>query len=359
MTIRLNPAYFGNPADVGGDRLMNIQDVIVTSKPTQNAIAWDNGQDSSTSLSGCLSLVGGVVYEFTNDGYAPYLINGVQASLETLVSKPAQSMVQLPASDDGYNFLDINYQLKVNHEVLIQYGLIGLMCQPDTAAESAVLNAEYNDMRSVLDKVGALPDVNGTIACLTQALSKFRGDLNEDTAAIFQQEAVGCLNALKTQSLDFYARGTAAATDRFSSDFELYPNVQFINHNIKVTVRLRDKSGNQLATNINAEAAAGLSSKIRAVQTLGEVSNFTYDGYGDFVAELHSTIAGTGEIRAYIDNEVIASVINRDNENASSEIVDRVLAYEFIDKVSYSYHGDAGDYVKQRFDESDVAEDGS
>jgi hypothetical protein len=359
MTMLINPAHFGNPDDLSGDRLMNIRDVIVTTKPTQNAVAWNNGQDSSTAFSGCLSLVGGLVYEFTNDGYAPYLINGVQASLETLVSKPAKSMEQLPTSDDGYNFFDINYQLKVNHEVLIQYGLIGLMCQPETAAESAVLNAEYNDMRSVLDKVGVLPDVNGTITCLTHALSKFRGDLNEDTAETFQQEAVGCLNALKNQALDFYARGTAAATDRFSSDFELYPNVQFINNDIKVTVRLRDKSGNQLATNINTEAAAGLSAKIRAVPTFGDVSEFTYDGYGDFIAELHSEKAGTGEIRAYIDNEVIASVINRDSEDTPSEIVDRVLTYEFIDKVSYSYRGDTGDYVKQRFDESDVAEDGS
>jgi hypothetical protein len=359
MTMRIDPAHFGNPSDINGSRLFNIRDVIVTTKPTQTAIAWNNSADYSTTFSGCLNLVGGLVYEFTNDGYVPYLINGVQASLETLISKPAQNMEQLPDYDDGYNFRDINYQLKVNHEVLIQYGLIGLMCQPDTASESAVLNAEYNDMRSVMDKVGPLPAVNDTISCLTQALAKFRGDLNEDTAAIFQQEAVGCLNALKAQSLDFYARGTAAATDRFSSDFELYPNVQFINNDIKVTVRLRDKSGNQLATNINAEAADGLSSKIRAVPTFGEVSEFTYDGYGDFVAKLQSKNAGIGEIRAYINNEVIASVLNRDDDNAPSEIADRVITYEFIDKISYSYRGDAGDYVKKKFDESDVAEDGS
>jgi len=358
MNILINPMNFGNPDDVGGERLMYIQNVIVQNKPTEYPTSWNNGVDYSTN-SGNLNLIGGLVYEIRPDGYVPYYINSNQATINTLITKPAKQRVSLPTYDDGYSFLDVQYQLKVNHEILIQHGLIGLMCQPDTASESAVLNAEFNDGRSVFDKVGDLPDVDSTIACLNSALSKFRGDLNEDTAAVFQSEILACLNKLKADSLDFYARGTAAATDRFSSDFELYPNIQFIKNDIKITVRLRDKSGNQLATNINQEAADGLSAMIRAVPTFGYVSNFTYDGYGDFIAELKSDKAGTGEIRAYINNEVIASVVNRDSDDAPSEIVDRVLTYEFIDKTAYSYRDGAGDYAKQRFDESDVAEDGS
>ncbi len=350
MFVRIDPRHFGNPNDFHGERLMNIRDVIVRTKPTTYATAWNNGSDL-TANSGCLSLVGGSVYEFTNDGYVPYQINGIQATLETLITQPSKTRNSLPVVDDGYDFLDIIYTLKVNHEVLIQHGLIGLMCQPDIASESAVLNAEYNDIRSVLDKVGDLPDVDGTVACLTQALSKFRGDLNENTAAIFQSEMTGCLNSLKTQSLNFYAQGTAAATDRFSSDFELSPSVQFIKNDINVTVRLRDKSGNQLATKITSEAAERLSSLIKAEPTFGNISGFVYDGYGNFVASLISDIAGTGEIKSYIDNEVIASVINRDNDNELSEIVERVLTYEFVDKVSYS--------PKQKFGDSDIAEDGS
>ena len=348
MTILIDPKIFGNPSDVGGARHMSIQNVIVTTKPTVYPQTWNNGLDTSVT-SGALSLVAGSVFEITPDGYAPYLINGTQATLQTLISRPASSASVLPPFDDGYNFLDVSYNLKITHEVLIQEGLIGLMCQPDTAAESAVLNAEYNDMRSVLDKVGALPDVDGSIACLTQALSKFRGNLNQDTAATFQNEMTDCLNSLKNQALDFYANGTAAASDRFSSDFELSPSIQFIKNDIKVTVRLRDKSGNQLAVNVTPDAAAGLSNLIKAVPTFGSVSSFTYDGYGAFIALLESKIAGAGEIRAYIDNEVIATVINRDNDNVPSEIVDRVLTYEFIDKVSYSYRTD-GDFYKQRFD---------
>jgi hypothetical protein len=358
LNVRIDPAQFGNPADIGGERMMYIKDVIVQSKPTLYPTAWNNGIDYSAT-SGSLSLIGGVVYDMGIDGYVPYLIDGVPATLTTLITKPVQYASSVPFVDDGYSFLNVNYQLKVNHPILIKEGIIGLMCQPDMASESAVLNAEYNDIRSVLDKVGPLPDVDATIACLTAALSKFRGDLNEDTAAVFQSEMLACLNQLKEDALDFYTDGTAAAADRFASDFELYPNVQFINNDIKVTIRLRDKSGTQLATNITAEAAEGLSALIRAVPTFGHVSNFTYDGYGDFVAALQSDIAGKGEIRAYINNEVLASVINRDNDNVPSEIVDRVLTYEFIDKSTYSYRGASSDYIKARFDETDVAEDGS
>ena len=357
MTILIRPSDFGNPSDLGRERYMNIQNVIVTTKPNVYPTAWNNGLDTSVT-SGSLNLVGGSVFEITPDGYVPYYINGVQATLQTLISRPAESMSQLPPYDDGYNFLDVRYNLKINHEVLIQYGLIGLMCQPDTASESAVLNAEYNDMRSVLDKVGPTPDVDGTIACLTQALAKFRGNLNEDTAAVFQNEMTNCLNSLKNQSLEFYANGTIAATDRYSSSFSLYPSIQFIKNDIQVTVQLRDKSGNQLAVNISPDAAAGLSALIKAIPTFGTISDFTYDGYGDFIASLTSDRAGNGQITAYLNNESIATVINRDSDTLPSAIVDNVLTYEFVDKVSYSYRTE-GDYYKQRFGDADVAEDGT
>jgi len=358
ITIRIDPKNFGNPDDVGGVRDMSIQNVIVTTKPVVYPTTWNNGLDFSVT-SGTLNLIAGSVFEIRPDGYVPYLINGSQATLQTLVTKPAKSASELPPFDDGYNFLDVRYNLKVRHEVLIQDGLIGLMCEPDVTSESAVLNAEFNDIRSVLDKVTSpMPDVDGAVACLTQALAKFRGNLNDDTAVTFQNDVTECLNSLRNQALDYYANGTAAATDRYSCDFEIYPNVQFIKNDIKVTVRLRDKSGNQLATNITPDAGAALAALITASDTFGKVSTFSYDGYGDFIAELSSDFAGFGQIEAFINKEAVASVINRDNVDVPSEIVTRVLTYEFVDKVSYSYRRDGGDFYRDRFDASDVAEDG-
>jgi hypothetical protein len=353
MTIAVNPADFGNPADTHGERLMYISDIIVRQLPTQYAASWNNGVIYQSPISGSLVLVGGKVSEITNDGYSPYFIGGVQATLETLIHKPSKSLMALPAVDDGYSFTDVRYNLRINHEVLIQNNLIGFMCQSDAASEAAVLNAEFNDLRNVFDKMGALPDVDGTITCLMSALARFRADLNEDTSLVFQEDVNACLNSLKTQSIASYARGTAAAADRFSSDFEIYPNLQFIKNDIKVTVRLRDKTGTQLAVGINSEVAAALENMIRAVPTFGRVSDFSYDGYGEFVAALTSDIAGIGEIKAYINNEVVASVINRDND-LPTEIVDRVLSYEFVDRALYRKPGSV-----DRFDISDIAEDGS
>jgi hypothetical protein len=175
---------------------------------------------------------------------------------------------------------------------------------------------------------------------------------------VFQNEITDCLNSLKNQSLDFYTTGTIAATDRYSSSFSLYPNIQFVKNDIRVTVQLRDKSGNQLALNLTSDAAASLSTSIKAIPTFGTISNFSYDGYGDFVASLSSDVAGSGQIKAYINNESIATVINRDSDTLPTSIVDNVLTYEFIDKTSYLYRADSDSY-KQRFGDADVSEDGT
>jgi hypothetical protein len=340
---------------------MNIRNITVSQKPTVYPLSWNNGVELQVA-SGSVSLVGGEVFEFDKtsiDGYSPYLINGTQATLETLITRPIESSNSFPAFDDGYNFTDVQYNLKYNHEVLIGDKLIGLMCQPDTAAEAAVVNAEFSDLRSVLDKVGDLPDVDGTITCLRNSLTTFRSNLNAETAAVFQSDMSNCLNSLKDNCIDFYCRGTAATADRFKSDIGVSPELQFINHDIQVSVTLRDKTGTQLAVGVSSEIAACLGGIIKANATLGKVSDFVYDGYGSFVAALSSDKAGKGEITGLINNETIANIINRDNDNLPSEIVDRTVSYEFIDKTSYTYRRDQGDEYVNRFDETDIAEDGT
>jgi hypothetical protein len=242
-----------------------------------------------------------------------------------------------------------------------------MMCQPDLATESAVVNAEFSDTRSVFEKVGELPDIGtltpdrtdgtGALGCLARSLTKFRKNLNEESAAVFEAEATTCLNDLLNEAEDFYCRAAAEAADRFQSDFELDPDIQFIERDIDVTVRLRDKTGTQLGVGVDANLGACLADLITAEATFGEVSTFEYDGYGDFTATLTSDKAGTGELTAYIRGESIADVINRDDDEVNSEIVTRVLPYEFIDK-STVYRGDQSDDARVRFGPEDVAKDG-
>ena len=355
MDLWMDPASFGNPQDTAGYRQFSVQDIIVHQRPTKYPTAWDNTTDT-TNGDGALVLLGGKVFEIVGDGYAAYNIGGTQATLETLLHKDTTYENSLPVYDDGYYFLDVSYNFRFNYETLWQKGLIGTMCQPETAAESAVTNAEFADQRSVFDKVGDLPDVNGTVTCLTTALAKFRKGINNESAALFQSEAITCLNNLKAQAEDFYCRGAAEAADRFTSDFELDPTVQFTKHEIGVTVRLRDKTGTQLAVNVPQGLGDCLSNLVTAHATFGTVSSFTYDGYGNFVATLNSDAAGSGELTAFLKNEVFATVV-RSGTDTPSEIVTRVLPYEFIDKTTV-YRKEESDEGRRRFGPPDIAKDG-
>jgi len=366
MNIRIDPADFGNPSDTGGERLFSIQNVIVHQKPTAYPTSWNNGTETTVPVSGNLVLVGGLVYEFdsSTDGYAAYMINGEQATLETLVSRDVTYTNDFPASDDGYNFFDIQYNLRWSYEVLIDKKLINLMCQPEAAAESMVLNSEFSDFRSVFDKVGDLPNIGtlssdrkdgtGTLGELARALTAFRENINDESANVFQAEMERSLNALKADAEDFYSRGAVAAADVFASDFELDPEIQFIRNDITVTIRLKEKTGTQLGLGITKEIGDKMAEIITATPSFGEISAFEYDGYGNFIAVLTSEIPGEGDLLGFISGESLKEVIKRDDENVPSEIQDRVLHYEFVGRTSITSR-EAG---ANRYGPPDIAEDG-
>lgn len=367
MNIWLDPADWGNPGDANGLRQFNIRDIIVSQRPTVYPESWNGEVEETNPISGAIVLVGGSVYEYTDDGYSQYRIGGKQATLQTLVHKDPLISNSIPTIDDGYNFLDVSYKFRYQHEVLVDKKLITAMCQPDVSLESEVLNAEFNDHLSVLDKIGDLPDIGtlngdrtdgtGTLGCLARALTKFRRNLNENSALEFQSEAIACLDALLSDSYDYYCRGTAATVDRYTSDLEINPDLQWINKEINVTVRLRDKSGTQIAVNVDQVIGNCLSKQIVGKVTLGEITSFTYDGYGEFNAVITSSVPGAGELTATINNESFVLTINRDNDEAT-KIIERVVPYEFIDKTT-NYRREQADEVISKYGPHNIAEDGN
>jgi hypothetical protein len=385
MNISVDPREFGQDFDFGGPRFFNIRNIIVHRRPTVFPINWKNEQPipnpgifgqllstvfGSANVSGAIQLVGGEVYEYNGeDGYTPYLISGQIATLENFIHQETKEVEDYPSRDDGYYITDVQYAFRYNHEVLVDKKLIGLMCTPSASVETAAVNAEFDDLRSTLDKVGDLPDVgsltpdrtNGTgaLGCLARSLTDFRQAINEENALKFQANAIACLEDLKGQAEDFYCRGALAAADRYRSDFEIDPDLQFIKREIDVTITLRDRTGTQLAVSIPESVAECIAEALTATPTFGEITSFEYDGYGAFVAKLTSDKAGKGELRAFISGEVFAEVINRDNDDVTSEIIERVLSYEFIDKTSFVYRRNQGDDFKDRFGPPDIAEDGS
>lgn len=367
MNIWMDPADWGNESDLDGFRQFNIRDIIVKQRPTVYPESWNGGTEETDKISGAIVLVGGSVYEYTDDGYSQYKIDGKQATLQTLVHKDALVSSNIPTYDDGYSFLDVSYKFRYQHEVLVDKKLITAMCQPDAALESEVLNAEFSDNLSVFDKLGDLPDVGtlntdrtdgtGTLGCLARGLTKFRRNLNEESALEFQAEAIICLDQLLSDSMDYYCRGAAATTDRYTSDLEVDPDMQWINKEINVTVRLRDKSGTQIAVNVEQELGDCLAALIKGKVTLGEITDFTYDGYGNFNAIITSKDPGLGELTATFKEESFVYTINRDNDDVATEIIERVVDYEFIDRTT-NYRREQADEARAKYGPPDIAEDG-
>lgn len=356
ISFYANTRSFGVADNTGTHRFL-ITDIVVIKKPTPYPTTYDKGLNNAVS-SGTLTLGGGKVWQYTpdGDGYLIYNVNGSQATLNTFMHSNVISNV-MPSVDDGYHISNIEYNLKINHASLVDNKLITLMCVPDNAVESAVVNAEYADVRSVFDKMGDLPDINSTITCLNTALTTFRKNLNEETAAVFESEVKACLDTLKAAVVDSYGTGTEATSDRFASNFEIDPDLQFINRDINVTIRLKDKTGTILAENIPKEIGDRLAKLITLKPTLGQVSDVIYDGYESFTSKLTSKTAGIGEIKAFLNNEPFATIINRDKPEESTAIIDRVLSYEFVDQTTKTYRRDQGDKFKTNFDQSDIGDD--
>lgn len=370
LNISLDPANWGNPDDEDGFRDFSIQDIIVAYKPTSLPTDQTGGttDEDFEDPSGTLVLLGGNVYEINDDdGYAPYMIGSSQATLETLIHRDARFGTETPDTDDGYNFLDISYLLRYNYEVLVGKELITAMCQPDVAVEAAVANAEFSETRSVFERLGDLPDVGtlngdrtsgtGALGCLAESLTKFRRDLNADTANTFLEEAQECLNDLLDESEDYYCRAVAAVVDRFTSEATLEPDVQWVRREIDVTATLRDKTGTQLSVGVDENLGSCTADLLSAEVTLGEITEFEYDGYGQFTAVITSEEHGQGELTVRVQGESLADVLNRDDIDTESEIIERVYEYEFIDQ-SLSYRKDQGDEQTIKFGPPDIAEDG-
>jgi hypothetical protein len=351
MTLTTNPISFGH-VDSRGPRVFRIKNCIVKTKPTNYVSSYNNSQLGPSS--GTLSIGGGLVYE---DDDTPYFINGTQATLDTFIHLQASTSGNTPTTDDGVYFYDVSYTFKWNFNVMVDKKLTTLMCQPDLSAESAVMNAEA-DKLSVDAKLGPLPDIDGLINNLNACLSTFRKNINIESAATFQQCATGALNKIKTDSQAFYCQGIKAIADRYKSEFSLDYNVQFTSLPITVNVIIKDKTNTQLAQNITADLGACIAGALSSKVTLGTTSDFIYDGYGTFTSKIRSTTAGIGDLSVFVNKEIFAQVINRDSTVPSS-IVERHLAYEFIDATTQNIHrtnlgeDGGGENVTIRFDIGD------
>lgn len=353
-----NPKVFITSED-GRSRDFIIKDVIITQKPYIGVDDFDNNLNTKLNSKGTFTLAGGLVYEIApNLDQNAYFVNGNQATLETFIHhNPTVGF--LPTIDDGYMIGDIQFDLNINENVLIGYGLITLGCNSDLTIERIIANTRIESIGfdAVSVKLSQpLPDVAGAQTCTANAISKLRSSVSPASVATFQAEITACLDQLKTETLASYCDILKNGVSVYESTVKNNVDVEFITRKIKTTVQLLDPNGTVISTNI--PPSCSIDSLLTASVTLGSVSPFVYDGYSTFSATIESKVAGDGVLSVFFNKNIFKKIIGADDNNVQSQIQDNTLAYTFINTNILVNDGYVGGYEEQpRRDASDVSND--
>lgn len=359
-----DPRVF-NPADKRGAREIVVNNVIVSKKPYIGVINQSNNNDSSINHTGTLSLAGGLAYEVSESlGQIPYMVNGYQATIETLIHNNS-SVGALPVYDDRYVIGDVDFTLNVNYIALASYGLITLGCHPDLFTEAIIaeqVTGPFDSISAKLPAVGpggnVLPDVKTAQVCLTSAITKLRSSVSPESVAEFQAEVNACLSQLKNETSASYCNLLKAAVSIYESKISNNVDVEFVTRTIKTTVKLYDPNGVLISSNISP--TCNMDGLIKGHVSFGTITDFVYDGAEGFNAEISATRAGTGELTVTYDGSTLKRILNADNDNVQTVSEDNKLIYQFISAnvISKVTGTDELEETDSR-DVSDIAKDGS
>lgn len=343
LKLSVNPADFGIDDDKGL-RTFKIKNCIVIEKPYYGVYEYDNSKNESEGVNGTLSIAGGKVFEVSSTGDVPYLIDGVQATLETFIFK--DSLLSMPILNDAIIYDDIEFTWKPNVPALAGYNLTTVGCIPSISGEKAILNSIIisQGIEPLINVLPALPDAQAAQQCLLGALDIFRKNISEEGTALFQASVISCLDALKNQTTDVITAAVVTAGSQFKTEYTLDTDVQFVTRPIKVSVVVKDASGTSLVNKLPDVCAQQISEQLSAQVTLGNITSFVYDGAAGFNADLTSNLAGSGEISVLFNSKVISVYTPAANGNPSN-ISENIKAYTFVD---------AGVSSPVRRDETDV-----
>lgn len=350
MMITVDPAVFGL-ASLGKDRQFFIQDCVVLNKPYIGIYDFVGNLGASTD-NGTVQIAGGKVFE--NDKTTPVIVNGSQANLNDFIHFPVKT--GMPSINDGYNINNIEYTLKLNHPALLEQNIITTGCIPSISSESAIANVVATPLSTVISRIGSLPNIGGTIDCLTAALAAFRANVSPTTAVDFQAAVTACINGLKNQTVTAYNAAISGGASQFQTTLTLDPVVQFTGQPIKVSITLKDPGGTIISQNIPLVSQPVIASLISGVATFGQLSPFVYDGSESFIADLTSSQPGSGQLTASFENNVISIIVGQNNANVTTSIEPNIKDYQFVGRPVFAA-GEA-DPIPRR-DEGDVSRDGA
>jgi hypothetical protein len=366
LDLRLfyNPVQWGR---TGTAQYIRFKDCIMQKVPTQDLQNYNNSNVSEPT--GVVYLVGGLGYlddgvteltGFASDGVTPITD---QATLENFVHMPGQfSLIPTLNPTDGYTFQDMTYTFKPNLPVLLQKNLVTLGCQPAVALSKAfVNNVLFANVATQTANLQAItfPDPAAAQQCLLAAVSGLRANMTTTGVADFQASSTVCLNKLQTDTVNALGAVISAGFNPCESNFTLTPSTQFTTKSILVTVNLNENNGLPITSNIPAATGQILANQIKAYPTFGNVTNFSYDGYQAFTAQITSTEAGSGTIMVSFQNQILCTnTIPTDGSSPTHTLQE--LPYTFVFAPSILPPTGEGDTPgAPRRDAGDLARDSS
>lgn len=319
LRLLYNPAAWGRP---GKEQYIRFKDCIVLRIPSQELQIYNT--DSVRYNSGVLSIAGGLGYlddgatkltGFAADGTTPI---ADQATLGNFLHQKSQfSSNPVLRPTDGYTFSDMTYTFKPNLPVLLQKNLVNMKCMPAIALNSGFLNnvmfSQISFQTAALsDQVNGrngrtFPDPNAAQECLTVAIANLRSNMTVQGVADFQTTCLTCLGKLESDAKDAIFGLIGIGFNPCESSFSLTPTSQFTTQPIAITVNLNENNGIPITNGIPTDVAANVAKNIKATATLGTVSEFVYDGYQAFTANLTTKEPGHGEIIISFQNQVLCT----------------------------------------------------
>jgi len=335
IQYRLKPYFIDlfatcDPGDGNGSRKMQFEDVTVTNATLyMSDTVTDSVPSQIYDTKGYVTLSGGKVI---NDGY----LNGY--SLEYILGEGSKTAS--PKNNDisfttgsFVAFTDITYNLKINFDALAEYNLITMGCYPSMQVEQAVMAADFAKIFNfALPDFVTLPDVGKAIDDLNQTMSDYRKNITPESTVVFGERMTTTMNDLNTQALNTYCQLLNAAIDPHNIDLSLDNDLQFTNIPIILQATPKDKANRGILELIGGftPPQSCLDNLFTAEVTLGNISDFVYDGYGNFLANINSSIAGDGYATVYFNGDVVQQVIRPTDLAVQPSIIDFVLPYTFI-----------------------------
>lgn len=357
----------------GSARFIRFKDCIVTKAPTKKLSTFDNKTQDVND--GVLLLAGGKGFE--DDGttvLTGFAANGVtpisdQATLENFIHQ-AEVISTLPVLSpaDGYLFTQAEYTFNPHIETLVSKNLVTLGCIPALALNKDFINSVFagdialkgQELSGLLNS-DTFPNPAAAQQCLGAALSTLRTNLTPDGVAQFQATAVACLQKLKDDANNALGALVGLGFDPCKSKFTLDPDVQFTSKSIKVSVILNERNGISLTNGLSPSVGVALAARLKSHITFGDISNFAYDGYQAFTADLTSKDAGIGQIMVSFDDNIFCTNTLPTDPTINPTHTLQSLTYQFVKTLTIPIAPTAeGDTDGKPFrDEGDQSNEGS